>query len=298
MVIEAIQFVYFGGIFQKINSFLFGFLVFGIISIVFVLGVSIRSPDQLKTAFRQPGNLTGLNVTATLAWACYLTSVQLIEPAVVYTISAGVMPVSAYLAHRFGFSGGNSLLNKTEMIGMLLVLGGIGYLSAITMLGLSGFVRGDQSIALIGILLAIADGVFFTMLIIFCQKLDKSGVGPSAVFGLRFPLYVIVAGGFALNGISEGQNVSSADLGVIVLLGLLLTVPHLYALQKAVTKVSTPVISALTTLGPFVIFVLQIIEGRVDYSHATLFGLFIYFTGSCFSVAGSLAGGANQNPNN
>ena len=36
VVIESIQFVYFGGLFQRMSSFEFGFLVFGIASAAFI----------------------------------------------------------------------------------------------------------------------------------------------------------------------------------------------------------------------------------------------------------------------
>ena len=104
VVIEALQFVYFGGLFQNVSSFLFGFLVFGIITVLFIGASILKTPDQFRLAFKNPANLIGLNVVATLTWVSYLTSVELIEPAVVYTISAGVMPITALIAQRTGFS--------------------------------------------------------------------------------------------------------------------------------------------------------------------------------------------------
>lgn len=284
VVIEALQFVYFGGIFQNVSSFLFGFLVFGIIAVLFIGGSVLKAPDQLRLAFRNRGNLIGLNVVATLAWASYLTSVELIEPAVVYTISAGVMPITTLIAQRTGFSESGGVRDRTEWLGMLLLLVGIIYLSAITVSGYSGFVQGDSTSAVIGVSLAIADGVFFTCMLIFCERIGLAGVGPSVIFGLRFPLYVVVAGGMSIYGFEAKPALPSFELLTIIVLGLILTVPHLYALQKAVATIPTAVISVLTTIGPFVIFVLQMIEGRVDYSGATLIGLFIYFVGSLLSV--------------
>ncbi len=46
-------------------------------------------------------------------------------------------------------------------------------------------------------LLAFGEGALFTWLLISCQRLDRTGVGPGVVFGLRFPLYVLVAGGLS-----------------------------------------------------------------------------------------------------
>ena len=55
--------------------------------------------------------------------------------------------------------------------------------------------------------------------------------------------------------------------------------------------ISTLTVSALTALGPFVIFALQMIEGRVDYSTATLIGLAVYCAGSLLSATGAVRGG-------
>ena len=73
------------------------------------------------------------------------------------------------------------------------------------------------------------------------------------------------------------------------MIGLLLTVPPLYTLQKAISMISTLTVSALTALGPFVIFALQMIEGRVDYAPATLVGLAIYFAGALLSAMGAVS---------
>ena len=47
VVLEATQFVYFGVLFQRMSSFLFGFLVFGIIAVAFV-GVGHLSGNGLQ----------------------------------------------------------------------------------------------------------------------------------------------------------------------------------------------------------------------------------------------------------
>ena len=85
-----------------------------------------------------------------------------------------------------------------------------------------------------------------------------------------------------------------SEIAFFVLIGLLLTVPPLYTLQKAIAMISTLTVSALTALGPFAIFALQMIEGRVAYSTATLAGLAIYFAGSLLSAAGAVRAAARD----
>ncbi len=174
------------------SSFLFGFLVFGITAIGFVGWAAIKVPDQLKLAFANPRPLISANVAVTVGVGAYLLSVQMIEPAVTYTISGGVMPITAYLAYRFGVGEGEPMRNATEAVGNIFLFAGVVFLAVVTIFGWSGFVRGDAAVA--GVLLAITDGVLFTWVLIYCQRLDRAGVGAGAVFGLRFPLYVIFAG--------------------------------------------------------------------------------------------------------
>ena len=288
VTLESAQFVFFGGLFQRMSAFQFGFLVFGLITVFFVALTAWRDPQQLRNARAQPGTLFAVNAMAALAFTAYLMSVQLVEPAITYTISSGVMPITAWVLHRLGVSKGDELNHWMEKFGMLLVLVGIVFLSAITIGGYSGFVRGDETVALAGVLLAIADGIFFTLVLVFSRRLNDGGVGAAAVLGLRLPLYVGIAGLCMIYQVDYKEPLSASETAFYVLVGLLLTVPPLYTLQKAVSLVSTLTVSALTALGPFIIFLLQWFEGRVEYSSATLIGLTIYFAGALFCAFGAV----------
>ncbi len=294
VALEAVQYVYFGGLFQRMSSFLFGFLVFGVTVVLFVGWTALRRPKELAIAIRNPRTLIAVNLSATLGWAAYLTSVQLIEPAVAYTIGAGAMPLTAYIAHRFGVPEGEAMRNRTEALGNLILLCGILYLTIVSVAGLSGFVRGGSLVAILGVLCALADGVLFTWMLIYCQRLDRVGVSPSAVFGLRFPLYVVAAGALAGLGVDHKESLPSSEILLTLLIGLALTIPPLFALQKAVADISTLTIGALTALGPFVIFGMQMIEGRVSFSTETLIGLFVYFLGAILSALGAVRAAVKQ----
>ena len=296
VVLESAQFVFFGGLFQRMSSFLFGFLVFGITVIGFVGWTALRNPRQIEVAISNPLPLIGVNVAATLAFAAYLTSVQLVEPAITYTISAGAMPITTYILYRFGVVEGEAMRNRMEAGGNLLLLCGIVYLAIITVAGWSGFVRGDWRIAATGVLLAIVDGVAFTWVLVYSQRLSRLGIGPGAVLGLRLPLYVLVAGGCVVLQVDGGDTPGALEIAWFVLIGLLLTAPPLYTLQTAISMISTLTISALTALGPFVIFGLQLLEGRVDYSPATLAGLSIYFAGALSAAFGAVRATSQNQP--
>lgn len=266
VLLESTQFVYFGGLLQHMSAFQFGFLVFGIMFVGFAGWTAIRHPEQIRHAFANPRSLIAVNLCAVMTFGCSLLSVQLLEPAITYTISAGTMPITTYVLHRCGVGGGEDMRNRTEAGGNILLFIGVVYLAVVTVGGWSGFVRGDWTVALAGVLLAIADGVFFTLILIFSQRLNNTGMGPGAVLGLRLPMYVVVAGICASFEVDHKEVLETSELAFFVMIGLLLTIPPLYLVQKAVTLISTLTLSAITALGPIIIFVLQVLEGRVDYA--------------------------------
>ena len=294
VVLESVQYVFFGGVFQRVSSFLFGFLAFGTTTLVIFVWLVFTAPAQLRNAIGNPGPLIGANLTAAASWCAYLMAVQLIEPAVAYTISSGVMPVTALVVYRLGVREGEPVRNTTEMLGNLVLLCAIIYLSVVTVGGWSGFVRGGTTVAVAGTFLAIIEGVLFTWMLIYCQRMDRSGVGPIAVIALRMPLYTVVAGGLAAAGLDHKADVAPGEIAVIVAIGIALTVPPLYALQRSVALVSTLTIGALTALGPFFIFGLQLIEGRVDYAPATLVGLCVYSAGALLAAFGAVNASKSQ----
>ena len=290
VLLESTQFVYFGGLFQKMNSFLFGFLVFGITILVFVGWTLLFNRDQFYCALKLPRQLLAVNIGAVVTFTAYLTSVQLVEPAITYTISAGSMPITAYVLYRLGIREGEQMRNRLEAIGNSLIFLSIIFLAIITVAGFTGFVRGDWLVGLTGVVLAILDGIFFTLILVYSQRLSKVGVGPGAVLGLRLPLYVIVTGCLVMTGSEQSDALPVSDVMIYVAIGFMLTIPPLYLLQRAVSMISTLTLSALTALGPFVIFGLQLVEGRIEYRDMTLIGLSVYFAGALFASIGAVRG--------
>lgn len=298
VLLEAIQFVFFGNVFQRVSSVLFGALVLGTTVAAFVGWTAVYRSSQLHRAFSMPWLLLAINVTALLSWLMFLMAVQLIEPAVAYALGAGAMPLAAWAAHQLGIPEGEAMRNRMEAIGNTLIGAALVYLLLITTFGASGFTRGGAGMATLGALLALTEGALFTWLLILCQRIDRAGVKPGALFGLRFPLYVLTAGTLAAMGFDAKEAVPWSELAVIVALGLLLIVPPLYALQQAVSHLSTLTISAITALGPFFIFALQMAEGRVSYSTPTLIGLGIYYVAAITTALGALKAsrGAGRTP--
>ncbi|MCB1463861.1 MAG: hypothetical protein KDJ90_15900, partial [Nitratireductor sp.] len=226
------------------------------------------------------------------AWLTYLIAIQLIEPAVAFTLFSGIIPVSALAASRLGIGtpvGKQSVMDKA---GMALLILGMAMLAAFTLAGWSGFVRAEDGnlagVALLGLALALVSGTLITGMLLSSHGLVRAGVGPLAQFGLRFPLYTVLAvGGFVLGLDTKEAAVPLPDYAFAVLIGLAVLAFPIYAVQKAVALTTTATIAAFAAAGPLVVFLLQMVEGRVDYSTATLAGLVVYFAGA---LAGMLAG--------
>ena len=156
-----------------------------------------------------------------------------------------------------------------------------------TLTGYSGFVRGGFLVALAGTSLAVFAGVLSMWMLFYSYRLDKAGVGPLAQFGLRFPLYTVLAlGGFAI-GLDHKADLPSSDIALAVGIGLFIMAFPMYAMQKAVPLVPSITIGTITALGPFFIFALQLLEGRVDYAPMTMVGLIIFFAGAVLAAYGS-----------
>ena len=148
VVLESIQFVFFGGVFQRMSSFTFGFYVFALTTVAFVGWSALRRPAELRRAFAQPLLLLAINVTATLSWVMFLLAVQIIEPAIAYTLGAAAMPLSAWAFARLGAAEGAGPRNLVEGGGFALIFLGVVYLTVVTIAGWSGFVRGGPSLTI------------------------------------------------------------------------------------------------------------------------------------------------------
>ncbi|HEX2843089.1 hypothetical protein [Hyphomicrobium sp.] len=289
VVLDAAQAVVFGSVLQRMDSLLVGLLVFGISSVGCLVGAPWYAPGQIGIALRDPRTLVVLNMCTACGWIAYLCAVQLIEPAVVVTVFSGTIPLALIAAAAAGVRETEPLANKIELAGNAIIAFAIVVLSGITLAGLSGFMRGSMFVGLAGILLTVVSGCMMAGMLLCSYRLSRKGVGPAAMFGLRFPLYVLLTGaGYALGLDAKEAASSPAELAWVFAIGLLVLAFPIYAVQKAVTLTSALTLGAATALIPVVVFLMQIVEGRVAYSNATLAGLAIYIAGAVIAAAGRL----------
>ncbi len=285
--LEAFQAVYLGSLFQQVDSFRIGAWVFGLSFLGCSLLAGVLYPDRLKAALRSRSILVSLNIAVAVTWCCYFLAVQLIEPAIVFTIFSGMVPLGAAVAQRTGFATSPITSQRVEVIGLALILISILFLAVITLTGHSGFVRGGWATALAGVMLSVISGTATAYVILLSVKWHEQGVGPVIQFGLRFMLYVPIALMAVQLGIDAKPEASGPmAFPALILIGMAVIALPLFLLQKAVSLVSANFIATLTALGPAMVFVLQLLDGRITYAPATLAGLGIYIVGALLAVSG------------
>ena len=288
VVLDAAQAVLFGTFLQSMDSFLLGFIVFGLSSVACLVTAPLYAPGQVSIAVRDARTLAWLNVCTASGWVSYLGALQLIEPAAAFTIFSGAIPLTLIAAAWLGLREAEPIENAVEFAGNAMIAAGIVLLAIFTLVGWSGFVRGGVLVGFIGILLSVLSGVMMAGMLLASYRLNRQGVGPAAMFGLRFPLYLTVALGGFLLGLDAKEPLPSAELLWAIALGFLVLAFPIYAVQKAVALTSTLTLGTATALIPLVVFLMQTAEGRVAYSNATFAGLAVYFAGALLATAGRL----------
>ncbi len=278
VALDAAQAVAFGSLLQAHDAFLVGALVFGTSALAALAVVAVAAPGELAAAWRDRRSLVWLNVHSAGGWIAYLAAVQLIEPAAAFTIFSGVIPLVLRLA-RVSKAGASTTSRRADL-GFAILAVALALLGLATLVGLSGFVRGGADVAAAGVLLSVVSGAMMAGMLRASYRLSAQGAGPLAVYGARFPLYVALAlVGYAL-GLDDKGGVDAPALAAAFGIGLLLLAFPTYAVQKAVALTSPAAVGAATALIPAVVFGLQIIEGRVAFSAATLAGLAAYALGA------------------
>jgi drug/metabolite transporter (DMT)-like permease len=284
--LEAIQAVFFGGIFQAHDSFVIGALVFGTTSAATLAWTQLRTPDQLNIAWSKQRSFLGLSLSMTIVWIAYFFALQIIEPAVIFMVFSGLIPLSILAVSRLGVPEATTPHNGIEKIGLAVIGLGVIYLWAITILSHSGFVRGGLPTAIIGLFLSATAAISLAVMMIYVHRLDRLGIAPIAQYGLRFPLYIIFSLCAIGLGIDAKGAVDTQNLAVVVLVGLVVIAFPVFAMQKAISMLATGTLATITALGPLAVFVLQFVEGRVGYATATMKVLAIYILGALLAAFG------------
>ena len=278
--LEAIQAVYFGSVFQRMDSFLLGSAIFGLAIACSLLWVAWRDRGQFARARREWRILAKAGIGTAVSWAAYFVALQLIEPAVAYTVFSGLVPLTILAAARRGVPEASSAAGRGSRLGHMLIAVSLIYLCLASIAGLTGFERGGMVGGIGGVIALLATGLSSTWVIFYCRRLGSAGVTATALFGLRYLPYVALAGAAAAMGIDAKPPVPSWEITEALAIGLALVATPSYLVQRAIPLVSPLLIGLAGALGPFLVFGLQAVEGRIAYSSWTLVGLVVYCLGT------------------
>jgi drug/metabolite transporter (DMT)-like permease len=278
--LEAIQAVYFGSVFQRMDSFFLGSVIFGLASTCSLLWVAFRNRGQFALARREWRNLAKAGIGTAVSWVAYFVALQLIEPAVAYTVFSGLVPLTILAAARRGVPEASSAAGRGSRLGHILIAASLVYLCLASIGGLTGFESGGMVGSIGGVIALLATGLSSTWVIFYCRRLDRAGVTATALFGLRYLPYIALAAVAAAMGIDAKPPVPSWQIAEALAIGLALVATPSYLVQRAIPLISPLLIGLAGALGPFLVFGLQAVEGRIAYSSWTLAGLVVYGLGT------------------
>jgi len=211
--LEAVQSVYFGAVFQRIDSFLVGGTVFGAAAACCLTYVAMADPGQFRTALARRSDMARVSVATVISWTTYFVALQLLEPAIVYTVFSGAVPLIIGAAGWAGVRDASAPAGAGSLAGHLVIALSAAYLCAISLFGLTGFTRGGLVGVGGGLIALLTTSASSAWLVVCCRRLDQSGVKADTQFGLRYIPYVGVAAVAAVVGIDSKGPVQASSLG-------------------------------------------------------------------------------------
>ncbi|MCG8425692.1 MAG: hypothetical protein MJE77_48045 [Proteobacteria bacterium] len=280
---SAVRDVYFSGVFRDFDFFTVVFISFFCTSLFFFALSLLRHRSELAIAAAKFRVVWWMNVTTAIAWILYFFAIKCIEPSVVNTLWAGAAPVILGVLSWLGFT-----ISKPEPIrglerGLHLgILASLVFLAWVTLSGLSGVEDVDFGLAVLGLAAIFLSSTSIVISVLISKHLHEIGVGAEAVVGLRFVLLAVVAGVVVVFG-SKGPDggAFAAAIGLIPAAAGLLILP-IYLFQKGMVHTTPITAETIGTLGPILIFLLQLTDTEIGFSFYSLGGIVAY---TVFSVS-------------
>ena len=212
ITLEAVQSVYFGAALQRVDSFLVGGTVFGAAAAGCLVYVARTEPSQYRAALKFWPDMARASAATMISWLTYFIALELLEPAIVYTVFSGTVPVFIAGAGWLSVKEASAPAGAGSLIGHLIIALSGTYLCIISLVGLSGFVRGGLIGSSGGLIALLTAGAASAWLVLSCRRLNRLGVKSNAQFGLRYLPYVGVAAAAAVLGLDAKGPVQSSTL--------------------------------------------------------------------------------------
>jgi len=288
VLIGATRDVVLGGLVQTVSPLFVAATAFTLCTALLLPVAFLRSRDSLILLLRRPRELLWVNLTSMIAYIGFLFALKLMEPTLVQILYSGIGPLSVlWIENRLSAAHRRTPISALERRVYTGLLATLMFAAAIALLGYSGAGRQPIAVALGGIALAAGGGIMISVTTMLCKNLNDAGVAPAALLALRFPLTAIAAA--ALEWLMPtGIRSAPPSLDAVISIALMLIFTASYVNQLAISLASPLTIRAVLASGPVLIFLLQIVEGRLSTSPYTLAASLLY------AVAAIAAGVARQ----
>jgi len=287
VVLAAGRDVYFGARFQQVHPLAVALTAFTLCTLVFLPIALVRDRAGLARLRRHAGILVWINVTTAVAWLSFFHALRLAEPALVQVVFFGIGPLTVTWIDRLVPGIAAATRSPAERRLHAGLLGALLFVAGVLLGGWSGLGPQPLGRVLTGLALTVGGGVCISISTLLSRVVNDAGVGPATVIALRFPGAVVLAGVLAaLAPAAAIEGLTPATLAVIALASLLLIVLPNYVNQVGISLASPLTVRAVLAVGPVLVFALQLVEGRLPSSPATLAACVLY---AVFAVAAAVA---------
>jgi len=273
---QAFRDVYFGDVFQRYDFFVIILIAFSLSTVIFTAVTLIRAPGDFGKLRGQVGIIAAANITTALAWTCFFFALTYLDPAIVNTIHSAMGPLTVVLLGACGIA-----LAKPKAIGRIEYAGYAGIALSVAALwwvvigGYSGLPATNLGFSVAGLALLSVSGASITVSLLYCKRLQDSGIGADAVTAARYIVLILLAGAVVLWRGETGIATSHAFVTLSVATTALIVL-RLFAFQLGVGRTTPLTAQVIRALGPVFVFALEQFDGRMRYSLPTLLCILAY----------------------
>jgi drug/metabolite transporter (DMT)-like permease len=293
-VLASVRDVYFGGLFQSTSPLGVAVTAFTLCVVVFLPIALARGPESVRRLLRRPRELFWVNVSTGLAWIAFFHALRAIEPLLAQILFAGVGPLTVVWVDRFVGLTRPAPLGAAERPIYLGLFVSLVLAACVALAGLSGTGPQAPGTAVRGVVLATGAGISISVSTVLSRRLSDGGVSPAALVSLRFVGAIVLAAVLALAGgpapsaaaLAPPGGLVTAEGAVVLGAVLALIVLPIHVNQVGMSLASPLTVRAAMALGPVLIFVLQLVEGRLSPSPYSLAVGVLY---GIFAVSAALA---------
>lgn len=283
--LSALRDVYLSAASQQVSPLIIAAAAFSLSTLV-LLPAALHSQQSMAAFRNRPSDLLWVNVTSAGAWIAFLYALKFIEPAIVQILYSGIGPLLVIWAERHHSRDKRVVgLTLAERASYGALFAALGFATFVVLSGLSGGGRQPINDRAMGVLLAISGGILISASTMLCRKLNDAGATSNAVLAFRYPgTAVIAAIVTACSPISLPNGLGWID-GTLLFAVILIAVPS-YVNQVAISLASPLTVRVVLAAAPVLIFVFQMVEGRLMTSPYSLLAAVVF---GCAAISAAVA---------